>query len=77
MVNTAQYSPGKRITHLLMANGDSVELHAKWVAAKNIGRLQELLGAETADGKYKILAQLLSYELDVSSLRPLPNLQSI
>jgi hypothetical protein len=39
------------------------ELHAKWVAAQDISRFQELLSAETEDGKYKILAQLLSHEL--------------
>jgi hypothetical protein len=47
-----------------MANGDPAELHAKWVAAENIGRFRELLDAETEDGKFKILAQLLSYELE-------------
>jgi hypothetical protein len=61
---------GQRIHTALMANGASVELHAKWVAAQDIGRFQELLNAETEDGKYKVLAQLLSYELDVSSLTP-------
>jgi hypothetical protein len=40
------------------------QLHAKWVAAQNIGRFPQLLDAETEDGKYKILAQLLSHELE-------------
>jgi hypothetical protein len=36
---------------------------ADWVAAQSIGHFQERLNAETEDGKYKILAQLLSSEL--------------
>jgi hypothetical protein len=47
-----------------MADGDPAELYAKWMAAENIGRFRELLDAETEDGKFKILAQLLSYELE-------------
>jgi len=39
------------------------ELHAKWVASQNIVRFQSLLNAETEDGKYNLLAQLLSHEL--------------
>jgi hypothetical protein len=40
------------------------ELHAKWVATQNIDRFQQLLDAETEDGKYRLLAQLLSHELE-------------
>jgi hypothetical protein len=36
---------------------------ADWVATQDIGHFQEKLNAETEDGKYKILAQLLSREL--------------
>jgi hypothetical protein len=74
MVNIAQYSPGKRITHAFMANWDSVELHAQWVAAQDISRFQELLNAEAEDGKYKILAQLLHMDTTFIAVRPFPNL---
>lgn len=40
------------------------ELHAKWVASQDIGCFQQLLNKETEDGKYKLLAQLLSHELE-------------
>ena len=40
------------------------DLHAKWVASQDIGRFQQLLNTETEDGKYKLLAQLLSHELE-------------
>jgi len=39
------------------------ELHAKWVASQDIARFQSLLNSETEDGKYNLLAQLLSLEL--------------
>jgi hypothetical protein len=58
------------------------ELRAKWMAAQSIDYLQELLTAETEDGKFKILGQLLSYELEklknsrASNSRPLPIPQS-
>jgi hypothetical protein len=54
---------------VFMPDGDSAELHAKWATALDIGRFQELLNAETEDGKYKILAQLLSYEFEQISPR--------
>ena len=44
------------------------ELQAHWVAAQNIDRFQDLLDAETEDGKYKILARLLSLELEKMKL---------
>jgi hypothetical protein len=62
----------------MMSEGPS-ELHARWAVAQNMGRFQELLNEETEDGKYKILAQLLSHEMEqlkerrVSSPAPLPN----
>ena len=40
------------------------EQHAKWVASQDIGSFQQLLNTETEDGKYRLLAQLLSHELD-------------
>ena len=46
------------------------ELHAKRVASKDIGRFQELLNTETEDGKYKLLAQLLSHELEQMKKAP-------
>jgi hypothetical protein len=46
------------------------ELHAKWVASQDIARFQSLLNAETDDGKYILLAQLLSHELE--QLKKLP-----
>ena len=39
------------------------ELHANWVASQDIARFQSLLNAESDDGKYILLAQLLSHEL--------------
>jgi len=39
------------------------QLWADWVATQDMGNFQERLNAETEDGKYKILAQLLSNEL--------------
>ena len=40
------------------------QLWAGWVATQGTGYFQERLNAETEDGKYKILAQLLSCELE-------------
>jgi hypothetical protein len=48
------------------------ERHAKWVAAQDIGQFQRLLNAETEDGKHRILAQLLSHELE--QLKSMPRL---
>jgi len=65
-----------------MADGNSAELLAKWVAAENAVRFRELLNAETEEGKYKILAQLLSYEIEqlkerrAANVVPLPNPQA-
>jgi hypothetical protein len=36
---------------------------ADWVAKQDPGNFQEMLSAQTEDGKYQILAQLLSEEL--------------
>jgi hypothetical protein len=58
------------------------ELQAKLVAAQKSGRFEELLDAETEDGRYKILAQLLSYEMEelkerrFSNSPPIPSPQS-
>lgn len=57
-----------------MADEDSAEFYAKWVAAQNIGRFQELLNAETEDGKYKILAQVLNTSATFLALRRFPTL---
>jgi hypothetical protein len=57
-----------------MADEDLAEFYAKWVAAQNIGRFQELLNAETEDGKYKILAQVLNTNSTFLALRPFPTL---
>jgi len=46
------------------------ELHAKWVVSQDIGRFQQLLNTETEDGKYKLLAQLLSHELEQMKKSP-------
>ena len=46
------------------------ELHAKWVVSQDIGRFQQLLNTETEDGKYKLLAQLLSHELEQMKKAP-------
>ena len=35
-----------------------------WVATRGVEHFQERLDAETEDGKYKILAQLLAGELE-------------
>lgn len=48
------------------------ERHAKWVAAQDIGQFQRLLNAENEDGKHRILAQLLSHELE--QLKSMPRL---
>jgi len=37
---------------------------ADWVATQDVGHFQERLNAETEDGKYEILAQLLSRRLE-------------
>jgi hypothetical protein len=37
---------------------------ADWMAKQDMGQFQQRLNAETEDGKYKILAQLLSSELE-------------
>ena len=36
---------------------------ADWVATKDVGHFQKRLTAETEDGKFEILSQLLSKEL--------------
>jgi hypothetical protein len=36
---------------------------ADWLALQRGGNFQEMLNAQTEDGKYRILAQLLSKEL--------------
>lgn len=46
------------------------EPHDKWVASKDIGRFQKLLDTETEDGKYKLLAQLLSHDLEQMKKAP-------
>lgn len=46
-----------------MTNKTTDQVWANWVARQDIGHFQEMLDAETEDGKYKILAQLLSNEL--------------
>lgn len=56
-----------------MKDRDYTELRARWVAAQDIGRFQELLNAETDDGKYRILAQLLSYEMEQLQKRGVPD----
>jgi hypothetical protein len=38
----------------------AAELHTEWVVAQNIGCFQELIDAETEEGKYRILHLLLS-----------------
>jgi hypothetical protein len=40
------------------------QMWADWVASQDSGRFQERLNAATEDGKYRILAQLLSSELE-------------
>ena len=45
------------------------QLWADWVATQDMDRLQERLNAETEDGKFKILAQLLSRELENIKLK--------
>jgi hypothetical protein len=40
------------------------QLWADWVATQDDGHFQERLNAETEDGKYQILAQLLSRRLE-------------
>jgi hypothetical protein len=81
MVKTAQYFSGKRITLIFVMDKVSAELHAKLVAAQNGGHFQELLNAETEDGKYEILAQLLLHEMEqlkerrFSYFTPIPNPQ--
>ena len=46
-----------------MMNKTKEQIWADWVATQDRGHFQERLNAETEDGKYKILAQLLSSEL--------------
>ena len=45
-----------------MMNKTTDQVWADWVATQDVGHFQEMLNAETEDGKYKILAQLLSSE---------------
>jgi len=47
------------------------ERHADWVITQNIARFQERLSAETDEGKYKILAQLLADEFRKFEKMPL------
>jgi hypothetical protein len=46
-----------------MMNKTKEQLWADWVATQTVDHFQETLNAATEDGKYKILAQLLSSEL--------------
>ena len=48
------------------------ELWAEWVTTQNIGRFQELLKAETDEGKLKILTILLADEFDKFKKSPAP-----
>jgi hypothetical protein len=46
------------------------QMWADWVATQSVDHFQETLGAATEDGKYKILAQLLSSEPYKIRLKP-------
>ena len=46
------------------------QLWADWVATQDVGHFQERLNAETEDGKYKILAHLLSRRLEQLKKQP-------
>ena len=72
MSNPVQYQHPTcvhRLTVIDRAKADS-ELHAKWVAAQDIGSFHDMLSAETEDGKFSILAQLLSQDLERMIKRP-------
>jgi hypothetical protein len=45
-------------------DNDSAMLHAKWVTTQDADRFQELLNAETEDGQYNVLIELLSLAAD-------------
>jgi hypothetical protein len=49
--------------HYCLAIGALKQVWADWVATQTVDHFQETLSAATEDGKYKILAQLLSSEL--------------
>ena len=46
------------------------QIWADWVATQTVDHFQETLSAATEDGKYKILAQLLSSELERLKISP-------
>ena len=46
-----------------MSEKSKEQIWAEWVARQRGGNFQEMLNAQTEDGKYQILAQLLSKEL--------------
>jgi len=46
-----------------MSEKTKEQIWAEWVAKQRGGNFQEMLNAQTEDGKYQILAQLLSKEL--------------
>jgi hypothetical protein len=46
-----------------VANKTKDQMWADWVATQSVDHFQERLNAATEDGKYKILAQVLSREL--------------
>jgi hypothetical protein len=47
-----------------MAEKSKERLWANWMAMQNVCDFPEMLDAQTEDHKYKILAQLLSFELE-------------
>ena len=47
------------------------QLWADWVATQDVGHFQERLNEETEDGRYLILAQLLSRRLEKLKRGPL------
>lgn len=46
-----------------MSEKTKEQIWAEWLARQRGGNFQEMLNAQTEDGKYQILAQLLSKEL--------------
>lgn len=53
-----------------MMNKNKEQIWADWVATQTVDHFQERLNAATEDGKYKILAQLLSTDLYKTKLNP-------
>jgi hypothetical protein len=47
-----------------MTDKTKEQIWADWVASQTVDHFQERLNAATEDGKYRILAQLLSWELE-------------